>query len=173
MMNWLYSQGDNLNHNFCRIADPLDPRPWCYTTDPNVKFDYCDCSGSIRRPRPTPRPTSGPICQPDAGTITRPFSFEYTKYDNNASVLPRQRSSVQWNVFGGKDAILGELPSQVNLLYGGTQLNNLRCGGTLVSSTVSAQCCHWCLDGYANQKDSQESQVSMNFHHSHEFNFRK
>ena len=159
MMNWLYSQGDNLNHNFCRIADPLDPRPWCYTTNPNVKFDYCDCSGpasgSIRRHRPTPRPTprltpgptsrpmSGPMCQPDAGTITRPFSFEYTKYDNNASVLPRQRSNGDWNierVFGGKDAILGELPSQVNLLYGGTQLHNLLCGGTLVSSTVSTPC---------------------------------
>ena len=44
MMKWLYSQGDDLNHNFCRIADPQDPRPWCYTTNPNVRFDYCDCS---------------------------------------------------------------------------------------------------------------------------------
>ena len=22
------------NHNFCRAADPNDPRPWCYTTNP-------------------------------------------------------------------------------------------------------------------------------------------
>ena len=22
------------NHNFCRVADPKDPEPWCYTTDP-------------------------------------------------------------------------------------------------------------------------------------------
>ena len=22
------------NHNFCRVADPNDPKPWCYTTDP-------------------------------------------------------------------------------------------------------------------------------------------
>ena len=22
------------NHNFCRLADPNDPKPWCYTTDP-------------------------------------------------------------------------------------------------------------------------------------------
>ena len=35
--------GDDMNHNFCRAADPKDPNPWCYTTDPNEKFDYCDC----------------------------------------------------------------------------------------------------------------------------------
>ena len=44
MMDRLYSQGDNLNHNFCRTADPKDTRPWCYTTNPYVRFDYCDCS---------------------------------------------------------------------------------------------------------------------------------
>ena len=149
-----------MNHNFCRIADPSDPRPWCYTTDPNVKFDYCDCSvnQAIRRPwpptpypRPMPGPTrrpmlgpmSGPMCQHDAGTITKPFSFEYTKYDSNAAVVPHSRSNGNWytdRVFGGKDATPGEVPSQVNLLLDGTQLNNLLCGGTLVSSTVSAHC---------------------------------
>ena len=124
-----------MNHNFCRIADPSDPRPWCYTTDPNVKFDYCDCSVSVHHRRPT--------FEPMCGTITKPFSFEYTKYDNNASILLNSRSNGNWNVdrvFGGKDATPGEVPSQVNLLFGGTQLNNLLCGGTLVSSTVSAHC---------------------------------
>ena len=134
-MDWLYSQGDNLNHNFCRIADPNDPRPWCYTTDPNVRFDYCKCY--IRRPRP--KPISGPICQPDAGTITRPFSFEYAIYDNSASVVKQARSRSNRNInriFGGKDATSGEVPWQVNLFLDGTQLSNLMCGGTLVSSTV-------------------------------------
>ena len=124
-----------MNHNFCRIADRDDPKPWCYTTDPNVRFDYCDCSVSVQHRRPT----SGPMC----GTITKPFSFEYTKYDNNASILPNSKSNGNWNadrVFGGKGATPGEVPSQVNLLFGGTQLNNLLCGGTLVSSTVSAPC---------------------------------
>lgn len=31
------------DHNFCRKVGGAD-KPWCYTTDPNVRFDYCsDC----------------------------------------------------------------------------------------------------------------------------------
>ena len=86
-------------------------------------------------------PSKQPMCQPYAGTITRPFSFEYTKYKSDASILPRSKSNRHLNInriFGGRDATPGELPSHVNLLFGGTQLYNLLCGGTLISSTVSA-----------------------------------
>ena len=31
------------DHNFCAIADPTDPRPFCYTTDPRDRWEYCDC----------------------------------------------------------------------------------------------------------------------------------
>ena len=141
MLELLYSQGDNLNHNFCRIADPLDPKPWCYTTDPNVRFDYCDCSGPAwgsmigPMPRPMPGLMSGPICQPDAGTITRPFSFEYTMYDSGALVTETRNGNLN-RIFGGRDATPGEVPWQVNLFIDGEKLKNLTCGGTLVSSTV-------------------------------------
>ena len=36
----------NVNHNHCVKADPKDPLPFCYTTDPNVRYEYCDCEDS-------------------------------------------------------------------------------------------------------------------------------
>ena len=33
----------NINHNHCVTADPQDPLPFCYTTDPNVRYEHCDC----------------------------------------------------------------------------------------------------------------------------------
>ena len=38
------------NHNFCRITSRRDPEPWCWTTDPNVPWEYCgipNCSDCI------------------------------------------------------------------------------------------------------------------------------
>ena len=31
------------NHTHCATADPKDPKPWCYTTNPDVRWEYCDC----------------------------------------------------------------------------------------------------------------------------------
>ena len=33
----------NINHNHCITADPQDPIPFCYTTDPNVRYEHCNC----------------------------------------------------------------------------------------------------------------------------------
>ena len=30
-----------LDHNFCRNPDSADGGVWCYTTDPNVEWEYC------------------------------------------------------------------------------------------------------------------------------------
>ena len=44
-------------HNFCAVADPNDSRPFCYTTDPYKRWDYCDC-------QPCNRTESGSQCLP-------------------------------------------------------------------------------------------------------------
>ena len=36
----------NVNHNHCVKADPTDPLPFCYTTNPYVRWEYCDCEDS-------------------------------------------------------------------------------------------------------------------------------
>ena len=30
------------DHNFCRNPDN-EAGPWCYTTDPDTRWEYCDC----------------------------------------------------------------------------------------------------------------------------------
>lgn len=32
---------NDLPGNFCRNPDN-EPAPWCYTTDPDTRWDYCD-----------------------------------------------------------------------------------------------------------------------------------
>ena len=36
----------NVTHNHCMKADPEDPLPFCYTTDPKVRYEYCNCEDS-------------------------------------------------------------------------------------------------------------------------------
>ncbi|XP_006868535.1 PREDICTED: plasminogen-like isoform X2 [Chrysochloris asiatica] len=47
----------NLKMNYCRNPDG-EPRPWCFTTDPNKRWEYCNISRCT-----TPPPPSGPTHQ--------------------------------------------------------------------------------------------------------------
>ncbi|KAM7340921.1 hypothetical protein ACRRTK_001536 [Alexandromys fortis] len=47
----------NLKKNYCRNPDG-EPRPWCFTTDSNKRWEYCDIPRCT-----TPPPTSGPTYQ--------------------------------------------------------------------------------------------------------------
>ena len=42
-VNYIWDTTGNANHNHCVKADPRDPLPFCYTTDRNVRWEYCDC----------------------------------------------------------------------------------------------------------------------------------
>ena len=44
----------NINHNHCVKADPDNPLPFCYTTDRNVRWEYCDCDYSGHYGGPLP-----------------------------------------------------------------------------------------------------------------------
>ena len=43
----------NANHNYCRNYDNDPKGPWCYTTDPRKKYDYCGSHIIPCRPGPT------------------------------------------------------------------------------------------------------------------------
>jgi len=66
--------GDGFKHNYCRNADGLYDPPWCYTTDANVRWDYCDIGTEIdpmciyRSKAPTITPTSQPTPPPSPPT---------------------------------------------------------------------------------------------------------
>ncbi|XP_029800593.1 plasminogen [Suricata suricatta] len=47
----------NLRMNYCRNPDG-EPRPWCFTTDPNKRWEFCDIPRCT-----TPPPASGPTYQ--------------------------------------------------------------------------------------------------------------
>ena len=62
-------------HNFCAIADPYDSRPFCYTTDPNARWEYCDCQICNRT-------QSGSRCLPwDASS----YAHNFCKLENDGS----------------------------------------------------------------------------------------
>ena len=45
-------QPDATSHNSCAVADPSDPKPWCYLNDPNKRWEYCDCDVDCRNGEP-------------------------------------------------------------------------------------------------------------------------
>lgn len=54
---------EGLEENYCRNPDNDEKGPWCYTTDPATRFDYCDipeCEGQepLRTPSRLPSPHS-------------------------------------------------------------------------------------------------------------------
>ena len=149
------------NHNHCADADPLYKKPFCYTTDPQVRWEYCDCKTSCVPPETTPPPqdsttidaptNSPPVlsvqCGNQAVAFTRdkrvpPYSVftaegKCTKASCEvceAERLQRGRRGLNTHhsIVGGVNVKRGNIPWQVNL--GG---QSVMCGGTLVAMDVS------------------------------------
>ena len=56
------------NHNHCAAADPGDKKPFCYTTDPEKRWEYCDCKTSCAPPKSTSVLTERKCCSEVSNT---------------------------------------------------------------------------------------------------------
>merc|ERR1712242_270989 len=154
----------NPSHNQCSVADPRDPKPFCYTTSRYKRWEYCDCDPSPKcgSTPSTPLPPRSQNCGVQAVPFKRnrkiqPFS-KFTAYGKcsgsrcdqcPAGRSRRRRSSPSssapltypHNIVGGVNADRGNLPWQVNL--GG---QGIMCGGTIVAMDKVVTAAH-CVSG--------------------------
>ena len=83
----MHSSADPAGHNFCRNPDADEKGPWCYTTDPNTRYEYCNI------PKCVPQPTSSPL---PAGCGQ---CWDYkTGYHGSLSKTSSGKTCQKWNV---------------------------------------------------------------------------
>ncbi|XP_076824953.1 plasminogen-like [Clavelina lepadiformis] len=109
------------NHNYCRNPDG-DVRPWCFTTNPDFDWAYCDvdkCSDI------TPQPSTL-----DCGKAKSPIALDET-----------------YRILGSIESYPGSLPWQVALYYSGNHV--LFCGASIISNRWIITAAH-CISNPGN-----------------------
>lgn len=62
-------------HNFCRNpAENPGDRPWCYTTDPNTRWEYCNTPGCCQDRTTKGRDYTGTVSTTEKGKTCRKWS---------------------------------------------------------------------------------------------------
>ena len=97
------------NHNYCRNPDGESGGTWCYTTDPETRWEYCDV----------------PSCEDDPATLE-----EYSDY-KITWVATRSRTEVAWQVAEIEvPGFLGEEKAMPILEYAGNYVASVTHGST-------------------------------------------
>ncbi|XP_069625621.1 plasminogen isoform X2 [Ranitomeya imitator] len=143
-----------LERNYCRNPDN-DKSPWCYTTDPSVRWEYCNLKKCIE----TPQIEQQPI-QTTKPTIvsSSPASTEI----ECGKAKKRQRKCFG-RIVGGCEANPHSWPWQISLR---TSYNLHFCGGTLIDRQWVLTAAH-CLER-SNRPSSYKVQLGIHKEKSYE-----
>ena len=87
----------SINHNHCAVADPIDPKPWCYTTNKSVRWEYCDCDPPKARPQTScSRTKNGHTCQQWDSTYPHEPNFTPALKNHNFCSNPDRDPEGNW-----------------------------------------------------------------------------
>eukprot|EP00929_Paragymnodinium_shiwhaense_P008572 TRINITY_DN112529_c0_g1_i1.p1 TRINITY_DN112529_c0_g1~~TRINITY_DN112529_c0_g1_i1.p1 ORF type:complete len:238 (-),score=18.24 TRINITY_DN112529_c0_g1_i1:162-875(-) len=89
------------NHQYCRNPSGTKARPWCYTVDPNVEWEFCEvpeCDNEHRKPEPWVSPEGAKSPEAEAAgpcKYTPPATPKFVEYRSGRACMDN-RGSTWW-----------------------------------------------------------------------------
>lgn len=151
------------NHNYCRNYDG-DNKPWCYTTDRNTKWDYCDlpkCSS------PKPKPPTKPVDKcavPDIRLSDFSVSNVELECGLKCTSTRCNPSNLSQNIVGGSNADLAEWPWQVHLR---TSSGRGFCGGSIINRNWILTAAHCVVKNGKLSRQPHQLYIGVGFYKSY------